>query len=114
MNFNPIFAAGNRVEKASARKRQPCWKTQVNHHSKYIMSVGCKLLWINCKINCAPSVLAEAMQAEEISLPESLEDMQLMLLTLREDLITAKVAVENLMKELIFESRLVEREQMRD
>ena len=42
------------------------------------------------------------MQAEEISLPESLEDMQLMLLTLREDLITAKVAAENLMKNLIF------------
>ena len=64
------------------------------------MTLGCKLLWINCKINCAPSVLAEAMQAEEISLPESLEDMQLMLLTLREDLITAKVGVKDLMKVL--------------
>ena len=31
------------------------------------------------------------MQAEEIRLPESEEDMQLLLLTLREDLITAKV-----------------------
>ena len=40
------------------------------------------------------------MQAEEISLPESLEDMQLMLLTLREDLITAKVGVKDLMKVL--------------
>ena len=66
------------------------------------MPLGCKLLWIICKINCAPSVLAEAMQAEEISLPESLEDMQLMLLTLREDLITAKVGAENLLKDLIF------------
>ena len=64
------------------------------------MTLGCKLLWINCKINCALSVLAEAMQAEEISLPESLEDMQLMLLTLREDLITAKVGVKDLMKVL--------------
>ena len=102
MNFNPIFAAGNRVEKASARKRQPCWKTQVNHQSEYAMFAGYKLLQINCKINCTPSVLAEAMQAEEISLPESLEDMQLMLLTLREDLITAKVWAENLLKDLIF------------
>ena len=102
MNFNPIFAAGNRVEKASARKRQPCWKTQVNHQSECAMSAGYKLLQINCKINCTPSVLAEAMQAEEISLPESLEDMQLMLLTLREDLITAKVWAENLLKDLIF------------
>ena len=42
------------------------------------------------------------MQAEEISLPESLEDMQLMLLTLREDLITAKVGAGNLLKDLIF------------
>ena len=42
------------------------------------------------------------MQAEEIILPESLEDMQLMLLTLREDLITAKVWAENLLKDLIF------------
>ena len=44
MNFNPIFAAGNRVEKASARKRQPCWKTQVNHQSEYATSAGYKLL----------------------------------------------------------------------
>ena len=64
------------------------------------MSAGHILLKISFKINCAPSVLAEAMQAEEISLPESLEDMQLMLLTLREDLITAKVGVKDLMKVL--------------
>ena len=41
--------------------------------------------------SCYPSILAETMQAEEIRLPESEEDMQLLLLTLREDLITAKV-----------------------
>merc|ERR1719507_894961 len=40
------------------------------------------------------SILAETMQAEEIRLPESQEDMQLLLLTLREDLITAKVGKE--------------------
>ena len=44
--------------------------------------------------HCYPSVLAETMQAEEIRLPESQEDMQLLLLTLREDLITAKVCQE--------------------
>ena len=44
--------------------------------------------------HCYPSVLAETMQAEEIRLPESQEDMQLFLLTLREDLITAKVCRE--------------------
>ena len=44
-----------------------------------------------CNTSCYPSILAETMQAEEIRLPESQEDMQLLLLTLREDLITAKV-----------------------
>ena len=44
--------------------------------------------------HCHLSVLAETMQAEEIRLPESQEDMQLLLLTLREDLITAKVCQE--------------------
>ena len=49
--------------------------------------------------HCHPSVLAETMQAEEIRLPESQEDMQLLLLTLREDLITAKVSYSGSVKQ---------------
>merc|ERR1719471_1187649 len=40
------------------------------------------------------SVLSEQMASEVINLPDSLEDMQLLLLTYREDLIAAKLGKE--------------------
>lgn len=45
-------------------------------------------------------VQAQQMQSEPINLPEKTEDMHLMLLKLREELITAKVAREHLEESL--------------
>ena len=53
------------------------------------------------------STLAETMQAEDINLPERTEDMQLLLLTLREDLITAKVGKERAEERLVGEVGLL-------
>jgi Rab GTPase-binding effector protein 1 len=46
------------------------------------------------------SVLAEAMASETINLPNKLEDMQLLLLTYREDLIAAKIGKERAQERL--------------
>merc|ERR1719419_401378 len=46
------------------------------------------------------SVLAETMASETINLPNKLEDMQLLLLTYREDLITAKIGRERAQEKL--------------
>ena len=46
------------------------------------------------------SVLAETMASETINLPNKLEDMQLLLLTYREDLIAAKIGKERAQERL--------------
>ena len=64
------------------------------------------------------SVLSEQMASEVINLPDSLEDMQLLLLTYREDLIAAKLGKERAEERLrsdvsVLKSHLVQEQQIR-